>query len=345
MRSIVSLFVYILSIFFLLSCEGKNSTPDVHVALVSDFTNIEDKSYNQMAWRGVIGYVKEYNLPEKNYVSMDVSKNDDAMSYYSYLIDENFDLIITPGYYFLDSVDMVARSYVDTKFLLFDNGLSDVENVKSVTFANNEGSYLVGICAALKSKELMVDKIGFVGGLDISVVREFEAGFIAGVKSIDPKMDVMVIYTQDFSSPLKGQKIASKMYDDGIKVIFNVAGYTGTGIISEAKRRAKNHEDVWVVGVDKDQYEDGVYEQNKSVVLTSMLKRLDIATYDTIASIVDDDFEGGHITYSLKNNGVGLPEINPNLKSKWIKVVNKHKRNIIIGDVVVPKIPKRIIEN
>ncbi len=313
------------------------------LAMISDIGNIDDRSFNQNTWEGILRYVKEANLPKENYSHTSSHKPEDYINNLSHFADKGIDLIVSPGYYFIGPVNKVAPKYPKQKFLLIDGVSSDTTNVLSVTFATNEGSYLAGVCTAFKAKEMGVDRVGFLGGIDGDIVQSFEAGFIEGIKVIDSNIKIEVRHADDFANPTKGQRIASQMYDDGIKIIFNVAGNTGNGLIREAKRRAKLGEDVWVVGVDQDQYEDGIWEEGKSVILTSVLKKLDIATYTTIKAVENGTFKAGQKVYSLKNDGVGLPKINPNLKEEWIKVANKYRQDIIDGKIKVSLKPARVL--
>ncbi len=170
------------------------------------------------------------------------------------------------------------------------------------------------------------------------LIRKFHAGFVAGVHSVDPFIEVVSQYAGSFGDPGKGQQIASTMYEQGVDIIYHAAGGTGNGVINEAKNRVENGEKVWVIGVDKDQYEDGKLADGKSVVLTSMMKRVDVAAYNVIEAAVKGEFPGGKVTaLTLKDNGVGIPEENPNLSEDIIKVIESYKDKIINGEIIVPK--------
>ncbi len=331
-------------VFMFESCTNKKvETKNLKLAMVSNLAAIDDRSFNQNTWEGILKYANEFNLPKENYSFINSPTPEYYITNLSNFADKHLDLIIAPGYCFYDAMNKVAPKYPHQKFLIIDNVSEVSNNVLSVTFASNEGSFLVGVCAALKAKDMGWKKVGFLGGVDGFLVQEFEAGYVAGVKTVDPSIEVVVRYSDDFVNPMKGQKIASKMFDNNVNIIFNVAGSTGNGLIKEAKRRTSNGDKVWVIGVDKDQYEDGIYnENNSSVILTSMTKRLDIATYDTIVSVDNGTFKGGTKKYTLKNNGVGLPKKNPNLDPKWLRIAQQYKRDIIKGDIIVPSVPERI---
>lgn len=322
--------------FSFFGCESSDNK--LKIAMVSDIGSIDDKSFNQSAWEGILKYANEKKLPRANYSHKNSSKPEDYIINLSNFADSHPALIVSPGYYFKEPIDIVASKYPKQNFLLID-AISKRKNVLSVTFATNEGSFLAGICAALKANELKSDKIGFLGGIKGKIVEDFRVGFEQGVKTINPDINIVVKYANDFANPNKGQRIASKMYDDGIKIIFNVAGSTGNGLIKEAKKRAKLNQDVWVIGVDKDQYEDGIYKNDKSVVLTSALKKLDVVTYDTIKEVENNKFQGGHKVYTLKNGGVGLPVNNPNIKDEWKKLIAQYKQKILNGEIKVKASP------
>ncbi len=337
MKRVLSLLLLFFVSFIFISCDKKQkSEKDFSIAMVSGLGSVDDKSFNQTAWKGVLKYAEENNLPRKNYTHTNPARPEDFIVTLSDFADEHRSVIIALAYYLKDAVDIVSSKYPKQKFFLFDAMANTDKNVSSVSFAANEGSFLVGVCAALKASEMKIDKVGFLGGFNIKVIQEFEAGFRAGVKSINSNIKVVSVFANDFVNPSKGAKIASKMYDEGINIIFNVAGSTGNGLIKEAKRRANLGQNVWVIGVDKDQYEYGVYKEDKSVILTSMIKKLDVAVYDAISLVAKGEFKGGHKVYSLKNNGIGLPKNNPNLKSQWVKIVKKYKQDIIDEKIVVP---------
>ncbi len=336
--------LYILTIIFvsftLISCNKKTTNTSISIAMLSGSADIDDKSFYQVTWEGILKYAKDNNLPKKSYTYKNSPNNENHIINLSIFADNHPDLIIAPGFHFAKALNKVAPKYPKQKFLLLDSIYKPNQNVASITFASNEGSFLVGICAALKANELNLTKVGFLGGADVSVVREFEAGFIAGVKTINPNINIITRFAKNFANPSLGQKIASQMYDQGVNIIFNVAGSTGNGLIKEAKKRRKLGQEAWVIGVDKDQYEEGIYKDKKSIILTSMIKKLDVATYNTLELVKQGKFKGIHEVYSLNNNGVGLPNNNPNLKSEWIKTAEKYKKDIIAEKIKVPHYSK-----
>ncbi len=348
MKKSLVFFLSFMILFSFCSCKQGTASSDnnnLKIGLVIAISGIDDKSFNQSTWEGIEKYAEENNLPSENYSYTNSLKDDDFIINLSDFADSNTDLIIGPGYYFNEPITIVSKKYPNSKFLILDAAVDDEKNtgnVMSITFAENEGSFLVGVVTALKAEELGVESVGFIGGKDVPIIQHFEAGYIAGINAINPNIKVNIEYADDFSNPLKGEELAKKLYDNGEKIIFNVAGSTGNGIIKEAVNRNKKGEEVWVIGVDKDQYEEGIYKDDKSCVLTSMVKHLDVATYNTLKTVENGTFKGEHIIYSLKDDGVGLPEINPNLKDEWIQQANKYEQKIIDKELLVPELPERI---
>lgn len=341
-KSLALLLVIILMMSLVLTACGKASSsknPDFSVGLVTDVGGIDDKSFNQGTWEGVERFAKDFGA-DKNYLQSE--KDADYVPNLSAFVDEATDLIVAPGFLFEESLKQVAANSPDQKFLLID-AVVDAPNVASAVFSENEGSFLVGAAAALKAKEAGKNTVGFIGGMDFDLIQRFEAGFEAGVWAIDPSMKVLVEYAGAFDSPQTGQALASRLYDQGAYIIFHAAGGTGNGLLKEAMDRRANGEDVWAIGVDKDQYEDGIYDGDKSVVLTSMLKRVDVAAYDIAKLTLDGKFPGGKtIVFDLANEGVGLPKTNPNLSDDIVKEANDFIPQITSGKVEVPTLPTRL---
>ncbi len=320
----------------------------IEVALVTDVGGIDDKSFNQSTWEGIERFYADKGFDVEKAAFLQSSNEADYIPNLSTFADQKKDLIVAPGYYFGSPIAETANNFPEQKMLIIDGVLEEPkDNVVCAVFAQNEGSYLVGVATALKAQEAGKTKVGFIGGDEFSVIHEFEAGFEEGVKAVDPNMEVVVEYAMSFEDTGKAQTIASKMYDQGCYVIFHAAGGAGGGLFKEAIDRVKNGEDVWACGVDKDQYLDGIYDEEgqKSVILTSMLKKVDVAAYNVAESVLNDEFKGGQVlTFNLQNDGVGLPKVNPNLKDEWIKVIDEYAQKIISGEIVVGSTPSRLAE-
>ena len=214
------------------------------------------------------------------------------------------------------------------------------DNTVSIFFAEHESGFLAGVAAALQVAE---GEAGFIGGMEIPAVQKFNWGFQQGVAYANENLgtDVgikaeNVVYQGTFDNVAAGQQIAAGMFDKGVDVIFCAAGGVGIGGINEAKGRAKSGEEVWIVGVDVDQYAEGIYEGDKSVILTSAMKYIDVATYDMITAELEGTFPGGQmLTLDTSNNGVGIPQDNPNLDSAVESKVADVFDMIAAGDIVV----------
>lgn len=317
----------------------------VTIGLVTDTGGVDDKSFNQSAWEGVLRYAEENGFTAE-------SKSADGVTCYSYLqsaaeadyvpnlsamADNGVDLVMAVGYLFQEAIEEVAPKYPDTKFLFVDS-VADIENVASAVYAAEQGSFLVGVAAALRAQAEGSDKVGFIGGMEGELIGAFQAGFEQGVWAVDPEMTVYVDYAASFSDDAIGQTLASKQYGAGATIIYQAAGAAGNGVIKEAKERAT--EGVWAIGVDKDQYSEGMLDDGTSIILTSMIKRVDESTYQVANQVKDGAFAGGVLSFTLTNNGVGA-EISEgrNLTAEEIAAVLEYSEKIASGEIEVSPTP------
>ena len=242
-----------------------------------------------------------------------------------------YDLIFGIGYLMEDAVKKVANANPKTNFAIVDDVI-DAPNVTSITFKEEQGSFLVGVVAGLTTKS---NKIGFVGGEKSALIKKFENGFKAGVKTVNPDAEVLVQYAGSFAAADKGQAIASSQYGQGADIIYHAAGGTGNGVFNEAKNLKKKGKDVWVIGVDRDQYDAG---QPEGVTLTSMVKRVDNAVAQVSTDALNGKYHGGEVLeYGLKDNGVGIaPEHQDNISKDVLSKVDEYKQQIIDGDITPP---------
>jgi basic membrane protein A len=250
------------------------------------------------------------------------------------LVDSGATDIIAVGFAYATPLGEVAKANPDVHFAIVDDAsLAAVPNVASLTFAEEQGSYLVGVAAAKKSTS---GKIGFIGGVNTPLIQKFQAGFEAGVKATNPNATVTVKYISEppdfsgFNAPDKGETIATGMYNDGIDVIYAAAGGSGAGVFKAAKTTGH-----WGIGVDSDQYNIPSLADVKDVILTSMLKRVDVATWDFITSAVNGDTLTGQHVYSLANDGVGY-STSGGFITQYVPDIEKAKAAIIDGTITVP---------
>lgn len=316
------------------------------VGMVTDSGTIDDKSFNQGTWEGIQRAGKEFNL-ETRFLKPEGTTEADYVKDISNLYDGGFRLIICPGFKFETAVFQGQQKYPDAKFVLIDGQphAGDFKpvigkNTVSILFAEHESSFLAGVATALKIKD---GDVGILCGMEIPPVQRFNWGFQQGIKYANERYQTKVtikpenvIYQGSFDNVAAGQQIAAMMFDKGVKVIFNAAAGTGIGAINEAKKRAKIGQTAWVIGVDRDQYADGIYEGDKSVILTSAMKRVDQAAYAMIKALKEGDFPGGQIlTFNAKTNGVGIPSHNPNLNAAIQDKVAEVLKELQSGKITV----------
>lgn len=321
------------------NASGDGNTEEAFsVAMVTDVGGVDDKSFNQSAWEGVQAYGKEHGL-EKGDGGFDYlqSKSDaDYDANLNSLVRRDFNLIFGIGYMMEDAMAAIADENPDGQFAIIDAEVP-ADNVVSVLFKEQEGAFLAGVAAAKMSQS---GKIGFVGGVDIPVINRFEAGFIEGAKAVNPDIIIEDKYTGAFDKADVGKITASSMYSSGVDVIFHAAGGTGNGVFSEAKERKKKDPDanIWVIGVDADQYEEGKVDEETNVTLTSMLKGVNTAVVDISNRAKNGDFPGGEtLVYGLAEDGVKLADSRGAIPEDVQAVIDEYKEKIAKGEIVVPE--------
>lgn len=342
MKKILATLSVLLVLLALASCGG-NSASGFKVGLVTDVGGIDDRSFNQGTWEGVVKYASENKLKEgKQYKYLQSSAEADYVTNLSTFADEKMNLIVAPGFLFSNAMTEVSAKYPKNSFLIIDAVVADRPNVASAIFSAEQGSYLVGVAAGLKAKADGKKIVGYVGGMQFESIEAFEAGYRQGVRAVYPECKILYDYAGAFDKPDVGQQLAIKQFNSGAHIIFQVAGATGNGVIKEAKERSAKGAIAWAIGVDKDQYADGIYEGDKSAILTSMMKRVDVAAYDVIALAKAGKFPGGQtLVYDLKNGGVSIPETNPNLPEDIVATVEEYSDKIKSGELVVDPKPVR----
>jgi basic membrane protein A len=333
----------ILFVLLALCAAAALAAAPIKIGLVSDTGGIDDKSFNQGTWEGIKLFAKENGLKEGTDVKYLQSAADaDYIPNLSTFADQKMDLIVSPGFLFEEAVGQVADQYKNEKFLIIDTVVQK-PNVVSAVFAAQDGSFLVGVAAGLKAKADKKDTVGFVGGMEVPLIKAFEAGYISGVKAANPSCKILSDYTGSFSDAAKGQADAVKQFGAGAYIIYQAAGTSGNGVIKEAKERSAKGDIRWAIGVDKDQYTDGIYSGDKSCILTSNMKRVDVAAHDVAAMVRDGKFPGGTtLTFGLANKGVGIPAKNPNLSASIVKAIAGYSAQIASGKIVVPTDPSQI---
>ncbi|MGT2775843.1 BMP family lipoprotein [Streptococcus hyovaginalis] len=323
------------------SKSGSGNDAGLKVAMVTDTGGVDDKSFNQSAWEGLQAWGKDNKLEKgSGYDYFQSTSESDYANNLDTAISSGYQLVFGIGFALHDAIEKVAEDNPDTNFVIIDDVIEGKDNVASATFADNEAAYLAGIAAAKTTK---TKKVGFVGGMESDVITRFEKGFEAGVKSVDDSIEIKVDYAGSFGDAAKGKTIAAAQYASGADIVYQVAGGTGVGVFSEAKslNEGKNEaEKVWVIGVDRDQKDEGKYTskdgKESNFVLTSTLKEVGKTVELVSTQAQDDKFPGGDVTvYGLKDGGVDIATTN--VDDETIKEIDAAKEKIISGDIKVPQ--------
>ena len=319
----------VVSASLLVGCSSSNesATDDkITVAIITDVAGVNDQSFNQSAWEGLQKAEKELGVKVKY---LESQQDSDYATNIDTLADEEVDLIVGVGMKLAGAIEEGAKLYPDQKFAIVDETYEQIpQNVKTILFQAEQSAYLAGLVSGRMTK---TNNIGFIGGMEIPSVQRFNWGFQQGINYANSNYGTALsmkpenfIYQGTFTDIAAGQQLSAQLYDKGVDVIFSAAGAVGTGVIKEARERAGKGENVWVIGVDVDQYDDGIYEGNKSVVLTSAIKKIDEAAYQIIEDEINGEFPGGQVLrFDAKNDAVGIPSENPNLSEDTITKVNE----------------------
>ncbi len=323
-----------------LLCAGiafaETTGPKLKVGLVFDVGGLGDKSFNDAAYAGLkraekeLGVIGEYREP---------GEGAHREAHLRHFAKGDADLIIGVGFLFTDEIRSMALDFPQKKFACVDYTVDDREipsNLAALTFREEEGSFLIGAIAALKST---TGKIGFVGGVESPLIKKFEAGYTQGAKYVRPDIVVKAVYAgvsdTAFKDPQKGKELATSLYDAGCDIIYHASGSTGLGVFKAAEERKK-----FAIGVDRDQSDEAA----PGIILTSMTKNTDTAVYEVIESAVKGTFKGGVVSLGLKDGSLGYVynEKNKDLIGEEVhKKVEELKAKIISGEIKVSTIPPR----
>ncbi|MDQ0208431.1 BMP family lipoprotein [Alkalicoccobacillus murimartini] len=322
--------------------DGEATEPsEFKVGMVTDVGGIDDKSFNQSAWEGLQAFGEEQGLEENtNYQYIQSGSIDEFEPNLRELVRADFDLSWGIGFLMEDAIRTVASQNEDSQLAIVDTVVADddgnlIPNIANITFKEHEGSFLVGVVAGMRSES---NKVAFLGGVEGELIKKFENGFKAGVMSVNPDAEIEVQYVADFNDPTRAQQIANTMYSNGTDIIYHAAGDSGNGVFTEAINRARNDENVWVIGVDRDQYEEGVYEGEESVTLTSMVKRTDQAVQIVSEDTMNGNFPGGEVLeFGLDDEAIDISESEQNLTDEDLSAVEDYKAQIANGEIEVPK--------
>ena len=313
---------------------------DISAALVFDIGGRGDQSFNDSAAAGLDRAAAELGVQ-----TSEASPNPDGSNRAELLqlSADGSDLVIGVGFLFGESITEVAANNPDTFFGIIDSAPDGTDNLAGLVFAEHEGSFLVGAAAALKST---TGRVGFIGGVDIPLIRRFHAGFEAGAREVNPDIEIDATYVTEppdfdgWSQPAEAKIISQSMYEDGADIIYHAAGGSGAGLFEAAKEFSEaGGSKVWAIGVDSDQYNTSD-ESVRPYILTSMLKRVDVAVYNTIAAVVNGDFRGGTAVFNLAVDGVGY-STSGGFIDDIVPQLEEFKQAIVGGSIVVPETTER----
>lgn len=298
---------------------------EIKPAVVYDVGGKFDKSFNEGVANGAMKFKQDTGIDFRDFEIQNDAQREQALRRFAH---DGHSPIIAVGFTQASALEKVAAEFPDVKFAIID-AVVDKPNVRSIVFKEQEGSFLVGLMAALASK---TEKIGFVGGMDIPLIRKFACGYVEGAKYAKPGIEVMQNMTGTtgaaWNDPVKGGELAKSQMDRGADVIYHAAGGTGLGVLRAAADAGK-------LGIGVDSNQDGLFPGH---VLTSMLKRVDVATYNTFTDAKNGQFTPGIYVLGLKENGVGyaLDDSNKALVTPDIKsAADKASADIVAGTIKV----------
>jgi basic membrane protein A len=303
------------------------SAADFSPAIVYDFGGKFDRSFNQSASVGVQRFTKETGIPVRDFEIQNASQREQVMRQFA---RRGASVIVAVGFTQASAVETVAREYPNVKFAIID-GVVDLPNVESINFREQESSFLCGMAAAMSSK---TGKVGFVGGMDIPLIRKFALGYRAGVAYVDPKIEVIENMTGTtptaWTNPSAGAELAKGQFGRGADVIFHAAGATGVGVMQAAA-------DAGLLSIGCDSNQDYLHPGS---VLTSAVKRVDVAVYTVFTDAMNGTWKAGPKVLGLAEHGVdfSLDEYNRKLITPEMeKRLDQARDDIIAGKITVPE--------
>lgn len=326
-RDLTCLLIAIVLASCVWGCGSRGSARDerLHVGIVFDLGGKDDRSFNAMAWQGTQRAGDELGVVVRDAEPGDPASLEPAMRAFA---ERGYDLIIGVGFSQGPLIEGVAKDYPNLKFAIVDT-VVDRPNVASLVFKEHEGSFLVGMIAAGTSQ---TGCVGFVGGMDIPLIHKFEVGYAEGARYVNPSVQIYENYVgvteTAWNDPTRARELAEAQYDRGADVIFQAAGNSGMGVFDAAAERNR-----LAIGTDANQN-----WIKPGRVLTSMLKRVDVAVFDTIRAASEERFSGGVHVYGLENDGIGyaLDDYNRSLiDPALVERVEEARRRIVAHQLTV----------
>jgi basic membrane protein A len=311
------------------------------VGLAFDIGGRGDASFNDSAAAGLDEAIAKMGVKKENtkeLTATDQESEDAKQTRLRQLAEEGRNPIVAVGFAYSTAAAAIAKQYPNIQFAVVDGFVEGApKNLTFLGFAEHEGSFLVGVIAALKSKKCT---IGFVGGVNIPLIQKFQAGFEQGVKAVAPDAKIESTYITEagdltgFTDAPKGQVATKGLIDKGADVVYHAAGASGKGVFAAAKEA-----NVMAIGVDSDQYNQKTVAEYKDVIISSMLKRVDVAVYDYIAAVANGDLTGLPKVFDLKVDGVGYATSGGQIDDETKSWVEAYKQQIIEGKITVSETP------
>jgi len=309
------------------------------VGMAYDIGGRGDQSFNDSAARGLDKAKSELGVSVNEAEAKTGEAEADKETRLKSLVTAGYNPVIAVGFVYQSAVEKVAKDNPNVKFAIIDSASStQPSNVTSLTFSEQEGSYLAGVAAANKTK---TKKVGFIGGVQSELIKKFEAGYKAGVASVDPSIPVFTTYLttppdfSGFNDPGKGKEAAQGQLDKGADVIYSAAGSSGNGAIEAVS----NKQGAWAIGVDSDQATQPALVKYKDHILTSMVKNVDNAVFTYIKSVKDGNALTGVKNFDLKENGVSLSTTGGFIDEYKAKL-DAATQKITSGATKVPTVPQ-----
>lgn len=319
-------------VFLLSACAGggnanQKAKGDFSAGMVTDTGGLNDESFNQITYAGLKRAQKELGIDIK---ALESKRDEDYVPNLTKFARENRDMIWGVGFKIEKAIADVANQFPNAQFGIVDSDMGGKipKNVTAVTFKEEEGSFLMGMIAALSTK---TGKVGFIGGISSPLIKKFEVGYRAGVHATNPKVKVQVAYAESFNDATKGRSLAKAMYDGGADIIYHAAGGVGKGLFDEVKTREKGK--YWAIGVDMDQS-----RLAPDHTLSSMIKRVDVAVFNVMKAQQQKKHKAGKLLqFGLKENGVDYaPTTSKHVKPDVLKRVDEFKQKVANKELIVP---------
>ncbi|WP_320047136.1 BMP family ABC transporter substrate-binding protein [uncultured Ilyobacter sp.] len=319
-------FLIVVMMLALTACGGKEEEEakdeTLKVGIVLSIGGLGDKSFNDSAYRGLEQAKKDLGIEFKYVEPASPAEDDQFLREFA---EAGYDLVVATGFLMKDATEKMAKEFPDVKFAIIDEVI-ELPNVSSLVFSEDEGSFLVGALAAMMSE---TNTIGFVGGMEVPLIKKFQRGYEMGARYVNPDIKVLGLFTSGpnpFNDPVRGKENALSLIKQGADVVYHAAGGTGVGVIDAAKEAG-----VYAIGVDSNQ--DNVAP---GTVLTSMIKNVDVAVYDTVKQVLDNDFKAGINRFGVAEGGVGTSDF-ANTKDvigeEKLNKLSEIKEKIINGEI------------